>query len=184
MMFLLVKTIFFHWHRYFWRSISSRIVETHFSVQKKKHCFLFRAFFPASGIHYLNYREAYLKLLLLLLTIILFDFVYIPVNVTSFSTNSSMNFPFLLMGTNFLSIWNNILLLRDFFLLVETIREMQLWKITLFLLVETDFLASANHSFLPFIDSPATDIFIFLSSRNVFFNEYCNAISGNEFSGQ
>ena len=43
------------------------LVETHFSVQKKKYCFLFRLFFSASRNHYLNYREAYLKLLLLLL---------------------------------------------------------------------------------------------------------------------
>ena len=38
--------------------------------------------------------------------------------------------------------------------------------------------------FLPFSDSPATDIFIFLSSGNLFLNEYCFAVSGNGFSGQ
>ena len=59
----LVETIFFHWLRYFSRSSSSRLVETHFLVQKKKYCFFLRTFFPASGNHYLNYREAYLKLL-------------------------------------------------------------------------------------------------------------------------
>ena len=84
MIFWLVETNFLHWHRYYSRSPSSRILETYFSVQKKKYCFLFLAFFPASEIHYLNYREVYLKLLLLLLAIILFDFVDIPVNVSSF----------------------------------------------------------------------------------------------------
>ena len=74
LIFWLRETIFFHCHRYFSRSPSSRIMETHFSVQKKKYCFLFRIFFPSSRIHYLNYREAYLKLLLLLLTTILSDF--------------------------------------------------------------------------------------------------------------
>ena len=85
MIFWLVETIFFHWHGYFWRIPSSRIVQTHFSVQKKKYCFLFLSFFSASGIHHLTYREAYLKLLLLPLTMILFDFLDIPVNVSSFS---------------------------------------------------------------------------------------------------
>ena len=56
----------------------------HFSVQKKKYCFLLRTFFPASGNHYLNYREAYLKLLSLLLATIFFDFSDISANVSSF----------------------------------------------------------------------------------------------------
>ena len=73
-----------HCLRYISRSSSSRLVETHFSVQKKKYCFLLRTFFPASGNHYLNYREAYLKLLSLLLATIFFDFSDISANVSSF----------------------------------------------------------------------------------------------------
>ena len=45
---------------------------TFFSTKDSE--FLFRVFFPASGIHYLNYREACLKLLLLPFATILFDF--------------------------------------------------------------------------------------------------------------
>ena len=45
------------------------VSETHFSVSKKVYCFLF--FFHASGYRYSNYREAYLKLSLLLLPTIL-----------------------------------------------------------------------------------------------------------------
>ena len=66
------------------QSSSSRLVETHFSGQKKKYCFLLRTFFLASGNHYLNYREVYLKLLSLLLATIFFDFSDIPANVSSF----------------------------------------------------------------------------------------------------
>ena len=46
------------------------------------------------------------------------------------------------------------------------------WKITLFLLAETDILASGNHFFLPAWDTPATAGFIFPSSGNVFLNAY------------
>ena len=74
----LVEIIFFHCLRYFSRSSSSCIVETNFSVQKKEYCILLRTFFPASGNHYLNYKEAYLKLLSLLLTTTFFDFSDIP----------------------------------------------------------------------------------------------------------
>ena len=56
-----------HCLRYFWRSPSFLLVSKHFSVQKRKYWFLFRTFFPARWIHYLNYRKSYLKLLLLLL---------------------------------------------------------------------------------------------------------------------
>ena len=56
-----------------------------FSVQKKKYRFLFRTFFPTSKNHYLDFREAYLKHLLLLLTTVFFDFPDIPINGGSFS---------------------------------------------------------------------------------------------------
>ena len=46
---------------------------------------------------------------------------------------------------------------------VKTIRE-----ITLFVLVETDFLDIRNHFLLPFSETPATDSFIFPSNGNVF----------------
>ena len=46
---------------------------------------------------------------------------------------------------------------------VKTIRT-----ITLFLLVETDFLDSRNHFLLPFSETPATDSFMFPSNGNVF----------------
>ena len=88
--FLLVEThflasgnIFFHCLRYFSRNSSSWLVETHFSVQKKKYCFLPRTYFPASGKH-LTYREAYLKLLSLLLEMISFNFSNISGNLSSF----------------------------------------------------------------------------------------------------
>ena len=55
--------------------------ETHLSVQKKKYCFLVRTFFPA-GENYLNYREAYLRLLSLLLATIFLDLSDIPANVS------------------------------------------------------------------------------------------------------
>ena len=127
-----MKTIFFHCLRYFSRSSSSRLVETHFSVQKKKYCFLLRTFFPAGGNHYLNYREAYLKLLSLLLTMIFFNFPDIPANVSSFfrlvETYSWIKSLFLLVETDFISTWNSILLFGDFSPLVETIEEIQFLK--------------------------------------------------------
>ena len=50
--------------------------------------------------------------------------------------------------------------------------------------METDFLASGNHFFLPllalFLDTAS---FIFPSSGNVFLNESCIPVSGNGFSG-
>ena len=51
-----------------------------------KYCFLLRTFFPASGDHYLksNYREANLKLLLLLLAAIFFHFSDVAANGSSF----------------------------------------------------------------------------------------------------
>ena len=78
-----VETIFFHCLRYLSRSSLSRLVETHFSVQQKKLGFLHNTFFPAGGNHYLNYTEAYLKLLSLLLKM-LFDFSSISANVSRF----------------------------------------------------------------------------------------------------
>ena len=68
-----METSFFHCLRYFLRSSSSRLVKTHLSVQKKRYWFLLRTFFLACGKR-LNYREAYLKLLSLLLATILFLF--------------------------------------------------------------------------------------------------------------
>ena len=68
----------------FFNIFSSQPVKTHFSVQKKKYCFLFRTYLPANGKHYLNYKEAYLKLLPLLLAKIFFDFSDISANVSSF----------------------------------------------------------------------------------------------------
>ena len=76
LIFCLVDTIFFYFLRHFSWS---------FQTQMKKYCFLFRAFFPASGNHYLNYTEVYLKLLLLLLATVFFDFSDIFVNRSSFS---------------------------------------------------------------------------------------------------
>ena len=56
-----------------------------FSVGNKKYCFLLRLFFPASENYYLDYTEVYLKLLLLLLATIFFDFLDVSVNGSSFS---------------------------------------------------------------------------------------------------
>ena len=76
--FLILSQIFFK------ESLILSIGST-FSVQKNKYRFLLRAFFPGCENYYLNYKEAYLKLLLLLLAIILLDFSDILVNVSSFS---------------------------------------------------------------------------------------------------
>ena len=51
-------------------------------------------------------------------------------------------------------------------------RRSNFWKITLFRLLATDFLASWNHLFLPFWYTPATANFIFSSSENVFLNVF------------
>ena len=61
-----------------------------FFCSKERHCFLFRAFFPARQNHYSNYREAYLKPLLLLLATIFFDFLDVPVNGSSFPSNRNL----------------------------------------------------------------------------------------------
>ena len=75
-----------------WKSIFQRMLHPDqwrriFQSKRKNIVFLFRASFPTNGNHYLNYRqrEAYLKLLLLLLATIFFDFSDIPVNGSSFS---------------------------------------------------------------------------------------------------
>ena len=132
---------FFHCLRYFSRSSSSRLVETHFSVQKKKYCFLLRTFFPASGNHYLNYREAYLKLLSLLCFFTFQTFLPMlavfssPGNVfiKKFSIPASVK-RFSLLETIFFY-------LDIFFLLVE----IQFLKNNL--VMETDFLSSGNSVF-------------------------------------
>ena len=74
----------------------------------------------------------------------------------------------MLLETDFLSTWNSIALFGDFLLLVQTIGEILFLKITLFLLVETDFLPSGNYFFLPFSDNPVTNSFIFSSNGNLF----------------
>ena len=76
--FLILSQIFFK------ESLILSIGST-FSVQKNKYRFLLRAFFPGCENYYSNYKEAYLKLLLLLLATILLDFSDILVNVSSFS---------------------------------------------------------------------------------------------------
>ena len=55
-----------------------------FQSKRKSIVFCLELFCPASGNQYLNYREAYLKLLSLLLATIFFDFSDIPANVSSF----------------------------------------------------------------------------------------------------
>ena len=64
-----------------WKPFSSSgLVETHFSVHTEEKVLLF----TYSGNHYLNYIEAYLKLLSLPLATIFFDFSDISANVSSF----------------------------------------------------------------------------------------------------
>ena len=138
------QTIFFHYLRYFSRSSLSRLVETHFSVQKKKSVFYLELFFPANGNHYLNYREAYLKLLSLLLATIFFNFSDISANVISFFVQLKRILKQILHSCQ----WKPITCLLEtvffcldvFFLLVE----IQFLK---FLLVETDFLVTGNYFF-------------------------------------
>ena len=56
-----------------------------FFSPKGYYCFLFRALFPASENHYLNYRKAYLKPSLLLLAIMFFvEFFDFPINGNGF----------------------------------------------------------------------------------------------------
>ena len=43
--------------------------------------------------------------------------------------------------------------------------------------METDFLASGNHFFLPFSNTPATDSFIFPSVGNAFVRKSCILVS-------
>ena len=58
---------------------------TFFSLEEEVLFFFYLEFyFPATGSHYLNYRETYLKLLSLLLATIFFDFSDIPANINSF----------------------------------------------------------------------------------------------------
>ena len=77
-----METIFFHCFRYFSTSPSFRLVGIHFSVQKKKYCFLLITFFPAGRTHYLNHRETYLKLFALPLATIFFNFSDISANAS------------------------------------------------------------------------------------------------------
>ena len=56
----------------------------------KEQYFLFRAFLPASENHYLNYTEAYLKPLLLLLATIFLNSLNNPVNGRNFPSNRNV----------------------------------------------------------------------------------------------
>ena len=49
--------------------------------------------------------------------------------------------------------------------------------------MDTDFLASGNHFFLPFSDTRATDSFIFPSNENIFVNKSCILVSQSGFYG-
>ena len=62
----------------------------HIFQSRRKSTVLLRTFFPASGNHYLNSRENYLKLLSLLLTTIFFNFSNISANVISFSSSKNV----------------------------------------------------------------------------------------------
>ena len=72
------------------------------------------------------------------------------------------------------------LLFRYCLLLVETGKS-SFWKITWFLLLGTDFLASGNHLYLPFSDTPGTASFIFQSNENVVLSEFCIPVRRNRF---
>ena len=96
-----------HWYEWkpFLKDRHYRLVEAHFSVQKKKCCFLLRTLFLTTG----NW-EAYSKLLSLLLATIFFNFLDMFANVNSFSS----------CGNQFsISTWNSILLFGNLFMLVE-----------------------------------------------------------------
>ena len=122
-----------------WKPFSSSVSDVvqgvlhphlHFLVQKKKYCFLFWTFFPASQYHYLNYSE-----FKTLITAIGNDFIWFfrySCQRKKFfclvETYSETCSPFLLMETDFLSTWINTPLLGDLFLLVDTIGEIQFLK--------------------------------------------------------
>ena len=141
----LVETIF-HWLIYFSRSPSSQLAETHFSVQKKR-LFFIQSFLFFYWKPIFKLWRSYFKPLIILLDYAIF---WISVSMEAvFPSNRNVflnKFSIPLMEIEFLSIWNNIFLFRDFFLFVETGRS-NFWKITLFLLIETHFLASGNHFF-------------------------------------
>ena len=109
---------------------------TFFSPEEKV-LFITQNFFPGNGKHYLNYTEAYLNILLLLLATIFFDFSDISANVSSFFVQQK-SIPKQILHSCY---WKPI-----YFLSFSAMKYI-FWKITLFLLVETDFLASENHFF-------------------------------------
>ena len=83
---------------------------------------------------------------------------------------------------HFICLGEISLLFRDSLLLVETGKS-KFWKITWFLLLVTDFLASGNHLYLPFSYTPATASFIFQSNGNVVWSEFYISVRRNRFFG-
>ena len=81
---------------------------------------------------------------------------------------------------HFICLGEISLLFRDSLLLVETGKS-KFWKINWFLLLGTDFLASGNHLYLPFSDTPGTASFIFQSNENVVLSEFCIPVRRNRF---
>ena len=110
---------FFPWSHIFFKKSFIPISRSDLFSPKEWYCFSFRAFFPASENRFLNYGEAYLKpLFLLLATVFLSSFGYSCQWKQFFGlieTYSWTNCPFQLVETGFLSIWNIIPLFRDFF---------------------------------------------------------------------
>ena len=66
---------------------------------------------------------------------------------------------------------------------METIGEIPIFQ-TLFLRVQTDFLTSGNHFFffVSFLDTLATDSFIFPVNGSLFVNKSCILVSQSRFS--
>ena len=87
--------------------------ENIFFSPAEKVLFFTENFSPASVNHYSYYREAYLKLLSLLLAMIFFEFSDICANVSSFFVS------ILASGNRFSVYLKHILLSGHFFLLVE-----------------------------------------------------------------
>ena len=121
--------------------------EMHFSIKKKKQCFLFRAFFLASG------NQLQRSLFKTLITAISNHFIWFFRYYWQWKQFFPSRWNVFLNKSSFLANRNCLVEVVFFclaiFLLVET-RKFSFWKIIWFLLVKTDFLSNGNRIFFHF----------------------------------
>ena len=104
----------------------------------------------------------------------LFDFSYFLSMEALFPSNKTVFFNefFIPACVNRLfSLFEKVFFYSENILLLVENEKSNIWKITSFRLVETDFFAKGNQFFLPFSDNAATKSFIFPPSGNVILNE-------------